>query len=144
MPTTPISNATGITTGTTPTASPQLDRKDQFGKDTFLKLLVAQMKYQNPMQPTDPTSFLTQSAQFSVVEKLSQLATQSEVSTKLTEMTTAASFVGKRVSYAKDGVPSEGVVDSVKFLPGLPPMLVIGDTEVAITDIQGVDAGPKT
>ncbi|MCX6622993.1 MAG: hypothetical protein NTY38_18380 [Acidobacteria bacterium] len=37
---------------------------------TFLKLLVAQMKNQDPLHPTDGTQFLTQLAQFSQVEQL--------------------------------------------------------------------------
>ena len=43
------------------------------GKDTFLKLLVAQLKYQNPLEPTDSAAFMAQTAQFTVVEKLDAL-----------------------------------------------------------------------
>ncbi len=39
-------------------------------KDMFLKLLLAQMKYQDPMNPTDSTQYLSQMAQFTTVEKL--------------------------------------------------------------------------
>jgi flagellar basal-body rod modification protein FlgD len=38
-------------------------------KDTFLKLLVAQLKNQNPLSPTDGTQFLTQLAQFTQLEQ---------------------------------------------------------------------------
>ena len=40
------------------------------GTDTFLKLLVAQIKNQNPTQPTDPTQFLSELAQFSQLDQL--------------------------------------------------------------------------
>jgi flagellar basal-body rod modification protein FlgD len=123
----------------TGTPAPQLDRKDQFGKDTFLKLLVAQMKYQNPLQPTDPSSFLTQSAQFSVVEKLSQLATQGDANAKLSQMTTAAAFMGKKISYSLNGTPSSGVVTGVKFSAGQSPILMVGDKQVSLDAVQGVD-----
>ena len=39
-------------------------------KSTFLKLLVSQMKNQNPLNPTDSTQYVTQLAQFSQVEQL--------------------------------------------------------------------------
>jgi flagellar basal-body rod modification protein FlgD len=140
MPTTPISNAVpALSTGTTKTAPAAVTPKDQFGKDTFMKLLVAQMKYQNPMQPTDPGAFLTQSAQFSVVEKLSQLATQGEATSKLSQMTTAAAFMGKKISYALDGTPAQGVVTGVKFPAGQSPVMLIGKTEVSLDAVQGVD-----
>jgi flagellar basal-body rod modification protein FlgD len=38
-------------------------------QDTFLKLLVAQIRNQNPLNPTDGVEFLTQLAQFSQLEQ---------------------------------------------------------------------------
>ena len=37
-------------------------------KQAFLKLLVAQMKYQDPMEPTDNTEYVSQLAQFSSLD----------------------------------------------------------------------------
>ena len=42
-------------------------------KDTFLQLLVAQMRNQDPLQPTDSVQFLSQLAQFSSLEQSVQL-----------------------------------------------------------------------
>jgi flagellar basal-body rod modification protein FlgD len=39
-------------------------------QQTFLQLLVAQMKNQNPLNPTDGTQFVTQLAQFSQLEQM--------------------------------------------------------------------------
>ena len=46
------------------------------GSDAFLKLLVAQLKYQDPSHPTDGTQMMAQTAQFQMVEKLQQLDDQ--------------------------------------------------------------------
>ena len=59
-------------TAINPLSSPQataasLANTNQLNQDTFLKLLVAQMKYQDPLSPTDSTQFLTQTAQFTTV-----------------------------------------------------------------------------
>lgn len=43
---------------------------DVVSKDTFLQLLVAQIKHQDPLSPADGVQFLTQLAQFSELEQL--------------------------------------------------------------------------
>src|SRR5689334_8689241 len=42
-------------------------------KDTFMQLLVAQIKNQNPLSPTDGVQFLSQLAQFTQVEQSTQM-----------------------------------------------------------------------
>ena len=46
------------------------------GKDEFLKMLVAQLKHQDPMNPMDGTAFTAQLAQFSSLEQLQNINTQ--------------------------------------------------------------------
>lgn len=43
------------------------------GKDEFLQLLVAQMKYQNPLEPMDNTEYVSQLAQFSQLEEMQNM-----------------------------------------------------------------------
>jgi flagellar basal-body rod modification protein FlgD len=96
--------------------TPQIDRPDQMGKDTFLKLLVAQLQYQNPLQPTDPSQFMAQSAQFSMVEALQNMATVVQAGTSANQMVMASSLVGKTVTYVDDsGSTASASVASVKF-----------------------------
>lgn len=54
---------------TTTAAASQTSRTDLGQKDIFLKLLVAQMKYQDPMKPQDSTQMSSQLAQFNMVEQ---------------------------------------------------------------------------
>lgn len=42
-------------------------------KDMFLKLLVTQMQYQNPLEPTDNQEYMAQLAQFSTLEEMQNL-----------------------------------------------------------------------
>jgi flagellar basal-body rod modification protein FlgD len=89
-----------------------VNNKEQFGKDTFLKLLVAQLKYQNPMSPTDGTQFLAQTAQFTMIEKLDQMNAAIQSNAASNEVLEAASMIGKHVSVAtKDGAKAVTTVD---------------------------------
>ncbi|HTT62652.1 MAG TPA: flagellar hook capping FlgD N-terminal domain-containing protein [Bryobacteraceae bacterium] len=55
----------GNAAATTPASAP-----DNVNEDQFLQLLVAQIQYQDPTNPTDSTTFVTQLAQFSSLEQL--------------------------------------------------------------------------
>ena len=82
-------------------------------KDAFLQLLVAQMKYQDPLEPTSNTEYIAQYAQFSQVEQLQNMASS-------TDLARASSLVGKEV-YIKTTTSSgetkyvQGKVDYVVY-----------------------------
>ncbi len=57
------------TASTATTTSSKNSQASLGNKDVFLKLLVAQMKYQNPLKPQDPTQMSTQLAQFNMVDQ---------------------------------------------------------------------------
>jgi flagellar basal-body rod modification protein FlgD len=96
-------------------------------KDMFLKLLVAQMKYQDPMNPTDSSEFLSQSAQFTALEKMSTTAEQVTQLVGLQMAFGASSLVGRTVSYPReDGTSVSGQVSSVTFTSNGPVLTVDG------------------
>mgnify|MGYP003343091163 CR=1 FL=1 len=74
----------------------------KLGKDEFMKLLMAQMSNQDPLQPQDGQAFVAQLAQFSNLEQL-QSANQSLQSLLLLQagmsQTSDAALVGKQVLY---------------------------------------------
>ena len=128
-----MSSPVSGTQGTTYTAgaSPTVGRNDQMGKDTFLKLLVAQMRYQDPSNPVDSSQMMAQTATFSQVEKLEQLVTQNASMLVLQESATAGALVGRTATYTDTtGASKSGVVSSVR--------LASGDKE-AVAVIGGVD-----
>ena len=55
---------------TTPSAPAPLADRTPVNKEAFLQLLVAQIKYQNPLDPADGAQFLSQLAQFSELEQM--------------------------------------------------------------------------
>jgi flagellar basal-body rod modification protein FlgD len=101
-------------TYTAPTSS--VDRPDQMGKDVFLKLLVAQMRYQDPSKPVDSSQMMSQTATFTQVEKLEQLATQNASLLALQRSTSAGALVGRTVTYTSStGASVSGVATSVRL-----------------------------
>ncbi|MGY1808926.1 flagellar hook assembly protein FlgD [Blastococcus sp. SYSU D00669] len=125
-----MTSPVGGTTGTQATysATPSIGRDDQMDKDTFLQLLVAQMRYQDPSNPTDPTQFMSQTAAFTQVEKLEELSTQNASLLALQRSLSAGAMVGHTVTYTDDnGVKQTGVVTSV----------VLGDEDTEATATVG-------
>ena len=68
------SGTTGGTASTAPTLQLPTDKLGA-DKSTFLKLLVAQLKNQDPLSPSDGTAFVTQLAQFTSLEQSTQMST---------------------------------------------------------------------
>jgi flagellar basal-body rod modification protein FlgD len=130
------------TVGTpTTTASSTADRKDQMGKDTFLKLLVAQMRYQDPSNPTSSSEFMAQTATFTQVEKLEEIASQNAELLTLQRSLSAGALVGHQVSYtATDGTTTTGTVSSVKIAGtgDTEPQAMVGGVAVALGRITEV------
>jgi flagellar basal-body rod modification protein FlgD len=59
-----------VTALTQNSEAPAAAAKSGVNKETFLQLLVAQIKNQNPLNPADGVQFLTQLAQFSELEQM--------------------------------------------------------------------------
>ncbi|MCW2578769.1 MAG: flgD [Blastococcus sp.] len=114
MTTPGVTGTTGTTYGKPAAAT--VDRPDQLGKDAFMKLLVAQMRYQDPSKPVDSSQMMSQTATFSQVEKLEQLVTQNASMLVLQESATAGALVGRTATYTDaTGASVTGVVTSVRL-----------------------------
>jgi flagellar basal-body rod modification protein FlgD len=134
--TNPIAGLGGATP--VPASGTSTTGKNELGKDTFLKLLVAQLKYQDPTHPADGTEFLAQTAQFSMVEKLSELATGQHELLAAQQMLSASSLVGRTITYTgTGGIEATGVVSSAK-ISGSNPTLRVGNTDVPLSSVREV------
>lgn len=108
--------------------------------DAFLKLLVAQMRFQDPLSPTDTSAMMAQTAQFAQVERLQEIAKaqQQLLSSQLAAV--ASDLVGRHVTATQpDGTTLEGQVDAVRYTAD-GPVLSVGDRDVALTAITRVSA----
>ena len=142
----PIS-AVSPTTPTTPstTASASTGTNSLTDPNTFLKLLVAELKYQDPMNPTDPNTMLAQTAQFSVVEQLNNLTTQIAAMTTSSQDAAGAALIGRQIvgtDAAGDAV--NGVVSGLQTSSSGMELLV-GGKDVPLANVTSIaDASAAT
>ena len=122
-------------------ASSMLDR------EAFLKLLVAQLKYQDPSKPVDASEMISQSAQLSVVDKLDQISTALIESGSTNRLALGASIIGKSVTFVG---PNETTVtqtvSAVRFV-GTDMVLRAGTWDVplgSVVSFGGTTTGTTT
>ena len=122
---------------TTPTATAGTTGLGGLTGDDFLKLFVAQLKYQNPMEPMDSSQMMQQTSQFTQVETLQKLAQSQSTIMGYQQMSTATELIGKSVTALVDGVRTTGVVDRVQ-VSSSGPILVMGDQQIPLTEVVSV------
>lgn len=125
-----------------PTSAPS--GKAAEDKQMFLELLVAQLRYQDPLNPTDSGEFLAQSAQFTALEKMQAVADQTALLASSQLAFGASGLVGRHVEWTDEtGATLEGTVRGVSF-SATGPVLDVDGTEVPIAQISSVTEGPAS
>lgn len=104
-------------------------------KEAFLQLLVAQMKYQDPLEPTSNTEYIAQYAQFSQVESLQNMSSSMDLQR-------ASSLVGKNVyvqTTTADGESNfvQGIVDYVSFEGGK-AYVYINENRYSLDEVESI------
>ncbi len=131
IPTAQAASATG-TAGSGPASSAPANPNGVLGQNDFLKLMVAQLQAQNPLEPGNSNEYINEIAQFTQVEQITNLANANELSS-------AVQLIGHTISY--NGVGGErttGIVQSVQSnssgttvtVEGVPGVKVSAITEV--------------
>ncbi len=110
--------------------------KSQLGKDDFLKLLVTQLQYQDPLEPMDNTEFIAQTAQFTALEQMQNL---NQTMTNAQAFTTIGKGVFMNTLNEKTNQREMiyGIVESVDIINGK-PYLNIGDKSAPYEDLERV------
>ena len=111
-------------------------KSSDLDKEAFLQLLVTQMKYQDPLEPTDNTEYVSQLATFSELEQMTNLVASSD-------LTRASQLVGQYVTVKQtnettgEETITGGKVDYVTVENGK-GYLNIGDSKYSIDDLDSV------
>jgi flagellar basal-body rod modification protein FlgD len=100
-----------------------------------LKLLIAQLKNQDPMKPMDDTQFVTQLAQFSALESMQSLQQEMGSVHQDQDFMKATLLIGKQVkATGADGTDLAGAVSEVHLVGGKVQVVIDGKT----TDLSQV------
>jgi flagellar basal-body rod modification protein FlgD len=111
----------------------------QMGKDQFLKLFVAQLQHQDPMNPMEDQDFMGQMASFSTLEQVTNMAAANEAMANNLQMNQSVGLLGRTVTWMDENdVSHTGTVEKVTTAGGKPILTVSGTEGVdpaAITQI---------
>ena len=111
------------------------------GKDEFMKILVAQMQNQDPMQPMQDREYIAQMAQFTSVEQLMNLSNDLKKFTN--SLGFSASLIGKLVSWehlndsGSESIFRSGIVDGLSVIDGT-TYAVVGNELVSLDNILAI------
>jgi flagellar basal-body rod modification protein FlgD len=134
-------DATSITSTSTPLAVTQTasGKNAEMGKDQFLKLFVAQLQHQDPMNPMEDSDFMGQMASFSTLEQVTNLATANEAIAANLQLSQSVGLIGRTVTWTDEAdVTHTGVVEKVSQQDGNPVLTISGTEGVDPTTITQI------
>jgi flagellar basal-body rod modification protein FlgD len=119
--------------------------KNTLGQDDFLKLLVTQLRHQDPLEPVKDQEFIAQLANFSSLEQITNLNKQFSQMTALlhdnlyaiTSIQQATACLGHIIEYRSGEEVLTGMVDVVRIEDGL-PVLMVGENKVDLSSVLAI------
>lgn len=117
------------------------------GKDEFFEMLIAQLKYQDPLNPMDGTDFTAQLAQFSSLEQLQNINTSLETVSAnqiLMNQVEAVNLIGKDVAAQGDIIETDGTPKEIVY--NLSEDVSSGTVSIYSSDgslVETIDVGPQ-
>ncbi|QNN46339.1 flagellar hook capping protein [Thermomonas brevis] len=105
--------------------STETSKQNSIDQESFIKLFLSQLQFQDPLEPVDNREFLAQLAQFSNLEQVRQTTANTEGLLVMQSSSQALSLLGKTVSLVGDGtVIDTGAVIAVGFTNSGPELSV--------------------
>jgi flagellar basal-body rod modification protein FlgD len=125
-----VVSATAATNSAATTKTNAATDKKTVDYDAFLKLFMAQLKNQDPTAPEDPSAFVAQLANFSIVEQSTKMNAKLDSLMSLSALSQADNMIGRTVTSA-DGKTS-GVVASLRATSNGAVAVLEGGKEVTL------------
>ena len=136
-------SAAGVAAASQTTDTTDKKETNSLGQDAFLKILIAQLKYQDPMEPQKDAEFIGQMAQFSSLEQLTQLnktMTNFAGDGGNASLAGSAHLLGTEVSWASGEDSGVGVVQAISMKNGeILVELEDGATKIPLSAIERIE-----
>ena len=120
-----------------------ISREKDLGKNDFLKILSAQLQFQDPMSGGDNTEFIAQMAQFSSLEQMENLNKSFQEFINLQKIEQGSGLIGKNVTVKGGDNLVSGIVDKVKINGGNVE-IVIDNTNYLLEDVSEISFVKET
>lgn len=145
MPVNPVTSATAAgpsaqvgaitASSTAPTES---------SSDTWMKMLLAQVRNPNPFGDNDPTAMVGQMAQFQMVSELNEVGKVLKGQAAASQVQTASSLLGRQITYLDAGGNEKtGTVSGLRVTSD-GAKVTVGAAEVALSQLRTVTAAATT
>jgi len=132
-----VSQARAAATGAQATDSGRSDPLE-LGRESFMRLLLTQLRYQDPLQPMEDQDFIAQLAQLNTLEQLQVLNRSFEAFMQQQNLMRGTELLGRTIEgTGRDGAYVRGTVDSVSVRGGV-VSLMVGGREVFLGDVTEV------
>lgn len=106
------------------------------GQEQFLKILLTQLRFQDPLKPLDNQEFLAQMAQFSSLAQTLQMNDRIDTLLSIQSSTQSIGLLGKTVEVSASGASQAGQVTSLVFLDGIPTLTVMTPDGAFLTGVR--------
>lgn len=129
-------------------ATTKKEDPSKLGKDDFMKLMLATLKYQDPTQPMDTAQLLEQTSTMTNMEQMIAMTEAAKKSFEAQKHAQGTAMVGKMAVYDsidKEGnaVTTAGKIDAIEFLADGKVLAHIGKEKIQMDDILGIADSPE-
>lgn len=111
-------------------------QQSSLGQEEFLRILLTQLQFQDPLKPMDNQQFLAQMAQFSSLAQTSQLNERVDTLLSIQASTQSIGLIGKTVEVQTSSNQEVGVVTSLSFADGQPTLTVRNTAGELLTGVR--------
>ncbi len=111
----------------------------------FLNLMMDQMKNQDPLNPSDPTQYMSELASFSSLDEQIQIQESSSQSASNQAASSALQMLGQNVNYTdSNGNSGSGAVTAVDFTSSGPTLTIGGTSGIPLSEVTSATTGTTT
>ena len=138
-------STTDSTIGPSQTSSSASSMAGSLNEGDFLNLMMDQMKNQDPLNPSDPTQYMSELASFSSLDEQIQIQESSSQSASNQAASSALQMLGQNVNYTDgNGDTGSGTVTAVDFTSAGPTLTIGGTSGVTLSEITSAGTSSST